>query len=193
MFSIVTDQAIQQQCTEFINKVREVRFNKVRDRQVGKSTIILYRNSFNVNSEYNSNNMVRSKNNQVQSNLDGNLDNSSNNNNNNKLVQGSNSGNVRSKWVVYLSRSPLTPAQVSLLSKGPNFVLASTNPPNVKFTSAAEAACQRLTDQDAQELRAEVNILLRRTKPPKNEHQQRRKEGNKRAKGRSGQDGINGR
>ena len=41
LFSIVTDQAIQQQCTEFINKVREVRINKLRDRQVGKFTRLL--------------------------------------------------------------------------------------------------------------------------------------------------------
>ena len=58
-------------------------------------------------------------------------------------------------------------AQVSILSKGPNFDFAPTNPPNVEFISAVEAACQRLPEQDAQELRAEVNILLKRAKPPK--------------------------
>ena len=35
------------------------------------------------------------------------------------------------------------------------------------FISAIELACQKLTEQDAQELRAEVNIMLRRAKPPK--------------------------
>ena len=82
-------------------------------------------------------------------------------------MQGSNISNVRSKWVVNLS-SPLTPAQVSLSSRGPNFALAPTNLPNVEFISVVKAACQRLTDQDAQELRVEVNILLTRTKLPKN-------------------------
>ena len=111
LFSIVTDQAIQQQCTEFIDKVREVRFNKVRDRQVSKFTRLLNKNSFNGNSENNnSNNRVRANNNQVQSNSDSNIDNSSNSNNNNNLAQGSNSSNVRSKWVVNLSSTPLTPA-----------------------------------------------------------------------------------
>ena len=142
LFSIVTNQAIQQQCTEFIDKVREVRFNKVRDRQVGKFTRLLNKNSFNGNSENsNSNNRVRSNNNQMQSNSDSNLDNSSNSNNNNNLAQSSNSGNVRSEWVGNLSSSPLIPAQVSLLSKGPNFALAPTNPPNVEFISAVKAAC----------------------------------------------------
>ena len=41
------------------------------------------------------------------------------------------------------------------------------NPPNVEFISAIELACQKLTEQDVQELRAEVNIMLRRAKPPK--------------------------
>ena len=125
LFSIVTNQEIQQEFIEFINKVREVRFNKVRDRQVGKFTRLLNKNSFNGNSENNSsNNRVRSNNNQVQSNSDSYLDNSSNSNNNNNLAQGSNISNVRSIWVVNLSSSPLSPAQVSLLSKGPNFPLA---------------------------------------------------------------------
>ena len=37
----------------------------------------------------------------------------------------------------------------------------------MEFISAVEAACQRLPEHDAQELRAEVNILLKRAKPPK--------------------------
>ena len=104
MFSIVTDQVIQQ-CTEFIDKVRKVRFNKVRDRQVDRFTRLLNRNSFNVSSE--NNNRVSSNNNEAQSNLDSNLDNSSNSNNNNNLMQVSNSSNARSKWVDNLSSTPL--------------------------------------------------------------------------------------
>ena len=37
----------------------------------------------------------------------------------------------------------------------------------MEFISAVELACQKLLDEDAQELRAEVNILLRRAKSPK--------------------------
>ena len=86
----------------------------------------------------------------------------------NNWAQGSSNSNVNqgNKWVVNLSKVPPTPAQESLLSKGPNFALAPMNPPNVKFISAIEFACQRLSDQDAQELRAENNYLLRRAKPP---------------------------
>ena len=37
----------------------------------------------------------------------------------------------------------------------------------MEFISAVEAACQRLQEQDTQELRAGVNILLKRARPPK--------------------------
>ena len=61
-----------------------------------------------------------------------------------------------------MSKSTLTPAQESLLSRGPNFALASSNPPNVEFIS-----CQRLSEQDAQELRAEINYLPKKAKTPR--------------------------
>ena len=82
-------------------------------------------------------------------------------------MQGSSNSNVNqgNKWVVNLSKVPLTPAQESLWLKGPNFALAPTNPPNVEFISAIESVCQRLSDQDAQEFRAETNYLLRRAEP----------------------------
>ena len=52
------------------------------------------------------------------------------------------------------------------MEKGPNFALTPINPPNVELIAAVESACQKLSEQDAQELRAEVNILLRRAKTP---------------------------
>ena len=38
---------------------------------------------------------------------------------------------VTNKWVVNLSKTHLTPAQESLLSKGQNFAITPNNPPNV--------------------------------------------------------------
>ena len=46
LFSMVTDPTVQEQCKEFIDKVREVRFNKVRDRQVVMFFRLLNRNNF---------------------------------------------------------------------------------------------------------------------------------------------------
>ena len=79
-------------------------------------------------------------------------------------MQGPINNNQTNKWIVNLSSVPLTPAQESLLAKGPNFALAPPNPPNVEFISAMESVCQQLSDQDAQELRVETNCLLRKAK-----------------------------
>ena len=56
----------------------------------------------------------------------GNVMHSTNNgNSSSKVTQDQNKGNSNSsKWVINLPSHSLTPAQVSLLSKGPNFALA---------------------------------------------------------------------
>ena len=58
-------------------------------------------------------------------------------------------------------------AQESLLSKGPNFAIAPKNPPNLDYITAKETACQKLSSQDAEELRADINGLLRKSHAPK--------------------------
>ena len=88
--------------------------------------------------------------------------NSTNNSNNH-----SQSSNNTKKWVVNLSNTPLTPAQECLLSKGPNFALAPNNLPNVDFITAIESVCIKLSDLDSQELRAETNSLLRKSRTPR--------------------------
>ena len=45
LFSIVTNTTTQQQCKEFIDKVREFTFIKVRDRQVNKFNRLMHRNN----------------------------------------------------------------------------------------------------------------------------------------------------
>ena len=46
---MVTDTTTQQQGREFIDMVREVRFTKVRDRQVSKFNRLLHKNNSNGN------------------------------------------------------------------------------------------------------------------------------------------------
>ena len=65
------------------------------------------------------------------------------------------------KWVVNLSKTHLTPAQESLLSKGSNFAIAPNNPPNVDFITAIESVCHKLSAQDSQKCRAETSCLLK--------------------------------
>ena len=66
-----------------------------------------------------------------------------------------------------LSNKPLTPAQRSVLAKGPNFAVTPRQPPNLEYITAIEAACTKLSQQDAEELRADINRVLRSSHPPK--------------------------
>ena len=84
----------------------------------------------------------------------------------NRLPQGSSPEGPNPKWVMNLSSKPLTPAQRSVLAKGSNFVVTPKQPPNLEYITAIEAACTKLSQQDAEELRAEVNRVLRSSHPP---------------------------
>ena len=65
------------------------------------------------------------------------------------------------KWVINLSSKPLTQPQRSLLAKGPNYAIAPRHPPNLEYLTAIESVCTKLSQQDAQELRADINTVLR--------------------------------
>ena len=84
-----------------------------------------------------------------------------------RLPQGSSNEEPNPKWVINLSNKPLTPAQRSVLAKGPNYVVTPRQPPNLEYITAIEAACTKLSQQDAEELRADVNRVLRSSHPPK--------------------------
>ena len=81
--------------------------------------------------------------------------------------QGSSNEEPNPKWVINLSNKPLIPAQRSVLAKGPNFAVTPRQPPNLEYITAIEAACTKLSQQDAEELRADVNRVLRSSHPPK--------------------------
>ena len=80
--------------------------------------------------------------------------------------QGSSNEDPNPRWVINLSNKPLTPAQRSALAKGPNFVVTPRQPPNLEYITAIEAACTKLSQQDAEELRADINRVLRSSHPP---------------------------
>ena len=81
--------------------------------------------------------------------------------------QGSSKEEPNPKWVINLSNKPLTPAQRSVLAKGPNFAVTPRQPPYLEYITAIEAACTKLSQQDAEELRADINRVLRSSHPPK--------------------------
>ena len=72
------------------------------------------------------------------------------------------------KWVINLSSKPLTEEQRSVIAKGPNFVVSSRHPPNLEYITAIESACTKLSQQDAEELRADINQVLRSSHPQPN-------------------------
>ena len=142
--------------------VREVRFTKVRDRQVSKFNRLLHKNNLEGNRDDRqvaNNNNTSGNNSQTQTQMQSHTCINKNQPQGSSSREGNNVWTVRqgNKWLVNLSKSSLTQAQESLLSRGPNFPLAPTNPPNAEFILAVESACQKLLEQDAHELRAEIN------------------------------------
>ena len=68
--------------------------------------------------------------------------------------------------IINLSSKPLTPAQRSVLAKGPSYAVTPRQPPSLEYITAIEAACTKLSQQDAEELRANINRVLRSSHPP---------------------------
>ena len=68
-----------------------------------------------------------------------------------------------SKWVINLSKTPLTTEQLLLLQKGPNFAIHPQIPPIEAYITAVEQASSKLPAQEANELRSDVNRLLKQS------------------------------
>ena len=130
LFSIVTNTMTQHKYKEFIDKVRDFEFIKVRERQVNKFNRLMFKNKLKVRQQ--STQSIGNSNSQVQVTIS------------NSQVQDSINNNQANKWVVNLSGVLLTPAQEFFLSKGPNVVLAPLNAPNVEFISAMESVYKNI-------------------------------------------------
>ena len=74
---------------------------------------------------------------------------------------------LKEKWVVNLSSQPLSQAEKSLLTHGPNYAVTSRHPPVIECITAIEEVCQKLERGEAEELRGEVKAILKRAHPPK--------------------------
>ena len=70
------------------------------------------------------------------------------------------------KWVINLSSKPLTQAQRSVLARGPNFVVTHRHAPNLEYITVIETACTKLSQQNAEKLRANINRVLGSSHPP---------------------------
>ena len=111
----------QGKCIEFINNVRENRLNKIKERQVSKFNRLINKPS----------NKDRDSSTQPSGNLRQFQQPSSNLKQSQEIRSQSNqfqTTNNINKWVINLSKTPLTPARQSLLAKGPNFVVTPLAP-----------------------------------------------------------------
>ena len=143
----------------FIEKVREERYNMVKTRQVRKFHILYSKNKQNQN---NNRVILGSRSNQgVNADRQG-L--SNNGRDNNHQLDGSIDNN---KWIINLSKTSLTEAQKAVLAKGTNYAITPSHIPNIDYITAIESMCPKHKEGDAMELRADINSLLRRAKAPK--------------------------
>ena len=51
------------------------------------------------------------------------------------------------------------------LAEEPNYSIAPRHPPHLEYVTAIESACQKLNQQDAEELRTDINGVLRSSHP----------------------------
>ena len=156
-----------EKCSKFIEEVKVVRFNKVKNRQVRKFSNLLNKNrALDNNRQVN---FARQDSNTTRGNRQANntCDNNNNNNNYNNNAINRNRDNLASnKWVINLSKQSLTQAQISVLAKGPNFSIAPNNILNLNYITAVETMCGKLKEEDAMALRIDINALLRKAKIP---------------------------
>ena len=91
------------------------------------------------------------------------LSSSDSSNNNSSQLQ----DNINNKWVINLSSISLTEGQKLVLAKGPNYSLTPKFIPNADYITAMEIISSKLKEEEAIELRSDVNALLRKAKAPK--------------------------
>ena len=116
------DQGTLQECLNFIGKVRECRHKRVQDRQIRKFNTLEQKTSGHSKQDVWEN---REK--------DG-------------IIQ--NQERTR-KWVINLSKTPLTSDQERLLAHGPKFVITPKETPATEYIAATEQACTKmLQDQN---------------------------------------------
>ena len=68
------------------------------------------------------------------------------------------------RWVKNLSGVPLTKAEASLLTHGPNFMVAPRHP-HGDYIVAVDQACLNLEPHNTKELRAEIRGALKHSHP----------------------------
>ena len=66
------------------------------------------------------------------------------------------------------SSTPLTDAQMKVLSRGPNFAILPGNPPVGEYIASIENACMKLKQGKVDKLRGKIKTILKKIKTPTN-------------------------
>ena len=53
-----------------------------------------------------------------------------------------------------------------MLAKGPNYAVTPRHPPSLEYVTAIESVHTKLGQHEAEELRADINMVLRSSQPP---------------------------
>ena len=77
--------------------------------------------------------------------------------------------NHMDKWVINLSKPPLTQEQLSLVQKGPNYAITPKYP-HRSLHHFHRASSQQVTPQEADEHRSDVNRILKQIHQQHNKH-----------------------
>ena len=78
-----------------------------------------------------------------------------------------NNNNKNNIWVRNISSTPLTKAQEKILLRGQNFAIVPKSPPVGEYIASNENACSQLRQGEAEDLRGEIQTILKKIQPPK--------------------------
>ena len=84
-----------------------------------------------------------------------------------KVIQSATNITNKKKWVINMSSRQLNHIETDLLEKGLNFSITSKKLANKDIIATIEHAVKELQKEEADTIRAEVNLTFQNPKPPK--------------------------
>ena len=170
------DRDIMEECDKIMVKIKEDQHQKTLERQKAKLDWLMYREEHG--NRGGCSNMQRymyhnNSGNSYQSSTDNSYsiystaENGTTSSSHNSRVtpNPTTARDCNSKWVINMSKKPLTEPQMKLLAHGPNYMVTPSSPPIGEYITAVEKTCQSLTQGEADEMRAEIKAAIKRITP----------------------------
>ena len=172
------DRDIMEECDKIMVKIKEDQHQKTLERQKAKLDRLMYREEHG--NRGGCSNMQRymyhnNSGNRYQSSTDNSYSTystpengtTSEDPNSRATSNPTTAGDSNSKWVINMSKKPLTEPQMKLLAHGPNYAVTPSSPPIGEYIAAVEKTSQSLTQGEADEMRAEIKAAIKRSYPPR--------------------------